>query len=99
MIPSSTANDAAVFYFAANGTLSDLKCQRIKDDDTRCNVDMAGVSADDGTPLCDECIDNPEDVGHRLHPDTVAEIYRIKRAMIAKFRENEEEFPFTAEGI
>jgi len=74
----SSADDAAVLYLAANGWGADLTCQHLGDELDFCGKEMVGVSADDGSPLCDEHVVHPEDEGHRLTP-AVIETIRVLR--------------------
>jgi len=89
----NAADDAAVLFLAANGWGPKLTCRHIpgEDDvmnDPVCGKPMVGVSADDGSPLCEEHVDHPEEEGHRLAPEVLE---AIKRLRIAHFRDAGEE--------
>jgi hypothetical protein len=85
---TSPSRDGAVLFFAVNGTDCDLTCRHLGPDfwpdnsprtPVPCGKPMVGVSADDGTPLCAECITDPEDEGHVLDSSTMRAIQFAKR--------------------
>jgi hypothetical protein len=71
----TAAEDAAVLYFAVNGTKAPLACRHIGDGDGPCGISsIVGVSSDDGSPLCQAHVTHPEEKGHPLSHDTLLEI-------------------------
>jgi hypothetical protein len=97
----SAVNDAAILFFAANGTMCELRClyflHHANGASAPCGAPMTGVSADDGAPLCAEHMTHPSECAEAAHPlsaEVMAEIQRIAAAM----REMKD-YPYTAKGI
>jgi hypothetical protein len=54
-----------ILFIAVNGTGEEaLKCGHLGDDDLPCGAPMAGLSGDDGNPICEEHA--IEEGGYRL---------------------------------
>lgn len=80
----TTAQDAAVLYFALHGTDAPLTCWHLPDNhgpnwDTPCGKTMAGIDHADGFPLCADHVKS--EGGHKLSEDTLAELWLIKRTL------------------
>lgn len=91
----TTAQDAAVLFFALHGTDAPLTCQYLQiakegdkveilpncagDKMTRCGKTLAGLDHDDGCPLCADHVRS--EGGHLLSEDTLAELWLIKRTL------------------
>jgi hypothetical protein len=67
-------DDAAILYLATNGWGDELECHHWNENDEMCHAPMAGVSADDGSPLCAGHVHHPEEDGHRLSPEVLKAI-------------------------
>ncbi len=87
----TTAQDAAVLYFALHGTDAPLTCRHVFGDDgecdyperdedfIRCGKTIAGLGISDGAPLCaDHC---RSEGGHLLSEDVLAELWVVKRTL------------------
>lgn len=74
------AESAAVLYLAINGWGAEPTCAWCMPDHKRCGKPLAGVSADDGAPLCAEHVVDPEDEGHRLSKRVIEAIRRLRKA-------------------
>jgi hypothetical protein len=71
------ATDAAVLYFALNGTDRTLSCYALPEEESseRCGrTPVVAVSSEDGTPLCASCAQHPGECAHLLTQATLEEI-------------------------
>jgi hypothetical protein len=79
----TTAQDAAVLYFALHGTDAPLTCMHYEPGvpATKCGKTLAGLAHGDGAALCEEHLQTEE--GHLLDLDTIAELWLVKRTLRA----------------
>jgi hypothetical protein len=89
----TTAQDAAVLYFALHGTDAPLTCKHLSPDSgveisvfgptppAECGATLVGLSHDDGAGLCAEHV--KAENGHLLSEETLAELWLVKRTLRA----------------
>jgi hypothetical protein len=91
----SAIDDAAILYLAINGWGDPIRCASLPTDGSRlerCNSrHVVGISQDDGCPLCDKCIDHPDEIGHRFAPGVLAAIKARRRKHYKEIGEKLEE--------